>query len=369
MPTNFDPFGLTRCFIAGGAVLSAATKKPIADYDVYPKDAQGREDVIAHLIETNCFIVNISDRAITFKCNGHYDKDGNRTIIQVMILDLFPTAQEIFNLFDFTVCMAAYDCDLKEYIFHEDFYPDVASNTLRFNPNTKYPLASMIRVNKYRSKGYYISKFEDTKIALAIAKVGLPQSWDELESQIGGTYGKELKLQTDDMEFSYDNAIRLLSNLEFNITTEPNTTYDELKLDDILNCFITDEKQYVELNDTHNYFIEDGFFIGERFSKTLFNKLGKPKNFKLSKATTVFGYVASEGDYKLNGKNCHISIDKQNCKPYSRQEIYLVSVDISSIKHYGSYTTGTIAKVGNKVTKDTEQIDDVLTLLSEKICT
>lgn len=367
LPSNFDPFDLTGCFIAGGAVLSAVTKNPIADYDIYPKNEKGREEVITTLLESNCFIVNISDRAITFKSNILFNKDGTRMLVQVMILDLFPTAQSIFDFFDFTVCMAAYDCDTKQYIFHDDFYPDIASKTLRFNSNTKFPLASMIRVNKYRNKGYYISKFEDAKIALTIAKTGLPTSWDQLETQIGGVYGRELKLQTDKIEFSYENAIKILSEFDQLSTTDNllDKEYSDIVIEDILNCFITDNVQYVEVNDMYNCFVTDGFFIGERFNKELFDKMGKPKNFTHSKVTKFFGYVASSTSYQ--DSYSHIKSDKNSCTPYLNQTIKLVSYDIKDITSHNMNYVMAKAHIEKVVTKDTEMVDDVVELLSEKI--
>lgn len=376
IPKNLDPFSLTGCFIAGGAVLSVATKTPISDYDVYPKNLEGLSDIIVTLMEQKCFIVNMSDRAITFKSNDVVDRDGNRAIVQVMIFDFFPTPEHIFNLFDFTVCMGAFDCDTSEYTFHKDFYPDIATKTLRFNPNTAFPLASMIRVNKYVNKGYYINKFEFAKVALAIANKGLPTSWDELESQIGGSYGVELRLQTEDKEFSYDNALEILSEIEYDanqlVSSEENLkSYSNTTADDILNCFITEEKEYVVLNGD-NFFIDDSYFIGERFSSQLFECLNKPTNFKHTKATRLFAYKASENSTALvNGGN-YLKITKDAAfKTRNKwQDVYLVSFDIENSKCYGyNDVIGYNAKLEKKINSDNAQIDDVLDLLAEKICT
>jgi len=215
---ELDPIGLEGCFIAGGAVLSRVTKAEVVDWDIYPKTKEAALDICLTLVDNGCFVLNITDRAITFKSNYLIADNGERQTLQVMTFDVFPTAQDIFDFFDFTVCMGAYDCDTKDYTFEESFWPDVASKTLRFNPKTKYPLASLIRLGKYRKKGYEIGKGETAKVALAVASKGLPTSWEELESQLGGVYGKSIKVLTEDEGFTIDRAYEVLSDLEFNVT-------------------------------------------------------------------------------------------------------------------------------------------------------
>lgn len=214
---ELDPIGLEGCFIAGGAVLSKVTKTDIADYDIYPKTKKDALEVCLALLDNSSFVVNVTDRAITFKCNYVHSNTGERAIFQVMTFDVFPTAQSIFDFFDFSVCMGACDCDTKEYHFGDTFWPDVASKNIRFNPKTKYPLASMIRLDKYKAKGYYVGKGEASKVALAVAAKGIPTSWEELESQLGGIYGKSIKVQVEGEEFTLDRAYKVLSDLEFNV--------------------------------------------------------------------------------------------------------------------------------------------------------
>lgn len=213
-----DPFDLKDCFIAGGAVLSRVTKTNINDWDIYPKSKDSAVDICIKLLSDGAYVVNVTDRAITFKHNNHTNLKGERSIIQVMTFGSFDSPETIFDAFDFTVCMGAYDCDNKEYFFSDYFWPDVASKTLRFNPNTKFPLASQIRVSKYREKGFFIGKGESAKIALAVSAKGIPSSWGELESQLGGVYGKSLKLQTEGVEFSLDKAFEVLSDLDSHVT-------------------------------------------------------------------------------------------------------------------------------------------------------
>lgn len=214
LPTNPLPINLPGCYLAGGSILSIVTKSEIADYDVYPKSRKSMIDIFYVLEENNCFIVNVSDRAVTWKCNDVTNDKGERAIIQVMTFDEFNSPERIFEFFDFSVCMAAFDADTNEYHFHPDFWPSVASKTLHFNHRTKFPLNSIIRVGKYTSKGYYLPKAESVKMSLAVINAGMPTSWSDLEAAIGGSYGKQLKLAVDGKEYSYETAMEILDNLE-----------------------------------------------------------------------------------------------------------------------------------------------------------
>lgn len=255
LPKSLE-FDLPGCFIAGGAILSIVTKTEINDYDVYPKTNSAMIDAFYSLInDYGCFVVNITDRAVTFKSNSTKNDKGERAIVQVMTYDTFETAEKIFQNFDFTVCMGAFDCDTKSYAFHDDFYPDIACRALRFNPKTRYPLNSLIRVTKYQNKGFFASKPEHVRMILTTIERGLPNSWEELESQIGGTYGRQISLLRDDIPFSFESAIELLSDIgEFHATDE---TYDVCPED--LEDMFSDELKNVVVNDEDNYFlVKDG---------------------------------------------------------------------------------------------------------------
>lgn len=240
---TLNPFGIKGAYIAGGACLSRVTKSKISDYDVYPKDKESLKDICADMIGQG-FVLNITDKAITFKINDVKDEDGNRAIVQVMRFDDFSSPKRIFDFFDFTVCMAAYDCDDNSWHFHEDFFTDVASKSLRFNPKTRYPLASLIRLGKYRKKGYEIGKGESAKIAIAIAEKGLPKSWTELESQLGGVYGASLKLLSDGKDFNIDNIYEVLSDIEANSSLLEEGEFSWVNEDTLMRILSTETFRY-----------------------------------------------------------------------------------------------------------------------------
>ena len=189
-------------YAAGGAVTSVFTGKEIHDVDVYFKSREAFEEGVCQAYEDGYWCVASSKRAVTFSDNGR--------IVQLMHFDFFPTAEDIFAAFDFTIVMGAYDYDTGEFVFHPDFLKHNSQRFLRFNKGTRYPLASATRVLKYQQRGYTIGKGDILKIALACRGVRI-ESWDDLKDQIGGAYGDKVALGRDETEFSLDAAIDALT--------------------------------------------------------------------------------------------------------------------------------------------------------------
>lgn len=190
-------------YAAGGAVTSVFTNQPINDVDVYFRSKDDFEYAVESAYEDGMWCVDSSKRAVTFSDNGG-------TPVQYMHFDFFPTADDIFKAFDFTVCMGAYDYDAKEFVFHPDFLKHNSQRFLRFNPGTRYPLASAVRTLKYQSRGYTLGKGDMLKIALACRGVRI-ETWDDLKDQIGGAYGEKVVLGNEDKEFTLAAAIDALT--------------------------------------------------------------------------------------------------------------------------------------------------------------
>lgn len=203
-------FGIKGAYLAGGAITSVFTNKPIKDYDLYFKDKMSFVRAVDSAYEDGWYCLAHTDRAITFSDSG--------TVVQLMSFDWFPTAQSIFDKYDFTVCMAAIDLESKEFFRHPNFLTDLAKRAIKFNHGTEFPLASAMRVIKYKEKGFEIDPSEYLKILLAIIFKN-PQNWDELSSQVGGQYGAALQVK-DDMEFSLENAIKVFEEKLNTISAE-----------------------------------------------------------------------------------------------------------------------------------------------------
>lgn len=196
-------------FIAGGAVLSVFTDVAVNDVDVYFKDKQSMATAFQKLTKDfNNIYLSHTDKSITLS-----DKE-TETIVQFIHFDFFETAQEIFDCFDFTVCMGAVSCKTGELFLSDQFMSDVASRTLHFNQGTRYPYISLIRVKKYEDKGYKIGKGHTLAIANACANLPIT-SWNEAKEQLGGIYGYEISGKMDrNEEFSSEEFNKVLTNLE-----------------------------------------------------------------------------------------------------------------------------------------------------------
>lgn len=193
---HFLPAG---AFIAGGALTSAFTNQPINDVDIYFKTEADFVEAVQQAYDESMWCVAATDRAVTFVYRD--------SVVQLMHFDYFADANAIFDAFDYTVSMAAFDIDANEFVFHEDFMKHAAQRYLKFHSGTRYPYGSLMRVLKYQQRGYTIGKSDLLRIGLSCTKVPL-NSWDDLAAAIGGQYGEKALIDTE-TPFSIDAAIEL----------------------------------------------------------------------------------------------------------------------------------------------------------------
>lgn len=192
-------------FVAGGALTSIYTGQPINDVDLYFKSRAAFDQAIEQAYDDGLWCVARTARAVTFVQGS--------AVIQLMHFDWFDDAAAIFDSFDFTCCMAAYDVDAAAFVFHDDFLKHASQRFLRFHAGTRFPFASLLRVLKYQGRGYTIGKGDLLRIALACHRTPL-NSWEELADQIGGAYGKKVKIDGVG-DFSTDAAITAIGISEF----------------------------------------------------------------------------------------------------------------------------------------------------------
>jgi hypothetical protein len=184
-------------FISGGAVLSAFTNKQINDYDLYfyrKEDADlfimsldlkddksdwtkfsKRESIIKKSRHNNIEIFR-TENAITF-----LSKEQKYQVITAFYL----APELLFEKYDFTVCMAAYNPLHNKFTLHNTFLEDVSEKRLKFNIGTEYPICSLLRTIKYQKKGYTINGLEFIKIALTIHNLNL-KDYSQLKKQLQG---------------------------------------------------------------------------------------------------------------------------------------------------------------------------------------
>jgi hypothetical protein len=221
LPKNPSPYKLPGCYLAGGALLSVLTDQEVADYDFYPKTKEAISEAISVLIEEySCHCINITERAITFKSPDVRIKDGRRNIIQICYGGgPYTDHDAIFRSFDFSVVMVAYDCDTSEYFFHDDFWPSVGKREIRINTSTSWPIASLIRTQKYANKGYHFPKSELIKLSLVLASKESPTGWKDLSLQLGGYYGIDYNIETD-IPYSLDAAIAKIDEISLSLNND-----------------------------------------------------------------------------------------------------------------------------------------------------
>lgn len=201
---------LCDAYIAGGAITSVFCNREVNDVDVYFKSKEHLFIFLQMVFEGIFALVctNYTNRSIMFR-----DRETQQEV-QAIVYKFFPTPEDIFNDFDYTINMGAYDFSNQQLTLHEDFLKHNSQRYLQFNPNTAYPLISALRVNKYIERGYNISKPQYLKIMFAIAKLNL-NSWEEIRDHVAGMYGLDLtQVFKDEDEFSLDKTIEILDGLE-----------------------------------------------------------------------------------------------------------------------------------------------------------
>lgn len=211
-----------KCFIAGGAITSIFSDKEINDIDVYFRDYDSLQKVIKTLFgadEDNLFSIELPNFSFVYSNHTRksilFTKDGRH--IQLIYFKFFQNPKEIFDTFDFSVNMGAYDCHAEEFVLSDDFLKDIAQRKLRVNTNTYFPIISMLRIDKYRQKGYNISRKDFVNLCLAVNRLEI-NTWKEMADSIGGMYGYDYTdLFDTDKEFSINEAILQLESLESNL--------------------------------------------------------------------------------------------------------------------------------------------------------
>lgn len=184
--------------IAGGMVTSIFTGKPVNDIDIYPTNKDQYIDFILEVLG-NSTIVSVTPRSFMVDHSGQ--------LLNIIYYKIFKDAYDIFNSFDYTVVMGAYDVRDEKFILHKHFLRDNAKREIVFDGNTDYPLASMMRIRKYIDRGYSVKQKTMLAVMLRCMQLNIT-SYEELESQIGGMYGLDIsKLINTDKDFNLDAVI------------------------------------------------------------------------------------------------------------------------------------------------------------------
>ena len=208
-----------KCILAGGAITSIFSGAEVMDYDLYFTDKEGLSRLIAqvfgvseegHISPFDLIAKFATNRSML--CIDKYSKNK----LQFIHYKIFKDAHDIFNSFDFEHVMGAFDFATEEFVFHENFFKSLAQRNIVFNPNTDFPIVSLMRVQKYKERSYKISKAQMLRVAFTIADRNY-DSWEKVKSECAGMYG----IAPDDLfdetkPFSLEEVVRQLETVVMN---------------------------------------------------------------------------------------------------------------------------------------------------------
>lgn len=188
-------------YIAGGAVTSVFTGADINDLDIYFETEQGFRAFLLKAVESRGDYLD----AFELKIGGLTDKcvfgEVGEQKVQLIYGVGFMPPEELFSKFDFTVCMGAFHfkdrLGFGEFQLSGDFLKHCSQRYLCYNPETNYPLVSLLRVQKYREKGYNISIPDMLCVGLSCSEIRL-NNWESARAAIGGMYGLDMSTFFDE---------------------------------------------------------------------------------------------------------------------------------------------------------------------------
>lgn len=247
----YDMLKENKCVLAGGAITSLMCGREVNDYDLYFTTQSGLDNVVANVfgVTEEEYIGKFDLIANHVTERGFLAKDKwNKTELQFIHYKVYDNVKEIFNSFDFHACMGAFDFSTEEFVFHENFFKDNSQRTLTFNKNTDFPIVSALRVDKYRDKGYKISKKEMLLVLFAVVNKNY-NSWESVISEIGGLYGiTPEELFNTDVPFSIDAVIdQLVNTMSLEEKAYPVRSYSfEQVVDTMYNTFSDNFKNWYD---------------------------------------------------------------------------------------------------------------------------
>ena len=215
----YDVLKETKCVLAGGAITSLFTNKEINDFDIYFTSKESLSQVFAQAVGVSeDEVLSPYDLIVKFATKRSMlcvDKYGQQKL-QFIHYKIHPNIESIFQSFDFEHVMGAFDFATEEFVLHENFMKANAQRLMQFNTATDFPITSMMRVQKYKERGYTISKAQMLRIAFTIANKKYA-SWQDVKSEISGLYGIAPEDMFDETKtFSLEEVVLQLDKLVLN---------------------------------------------------------------------------------------------------------------------------------------------------------
>lgn len=199
--------------LIGGACTSILSGAEVNDFDIYFESDETFLNAVLDFLEGDFMptelrnalhVVGVTNKSITFKIND--------VLIQY-IRAVTGTAPEIFKSFDFTVNMISYDFRTGGIEAHPTALIDLSQRILKIEGSTRYPISTIIRIQKYVSRGYRVSTKELMKVGLLVSKLNL-NSFEDVVDHLGSMYGVAVENLFDTTNpFSIENAIEQLDRI------------------------------------------------------------------------------------------------------------------------------------------------------------
>mgnify|MGYP000452806861 FL=1 len=187
-----------------------------------------------------------------------------------------------------------------------DFIKHNSQRILKFNHKTAFPLISALRVDKYKNKGYDISKAEFVKILLAVNKLNIT-TLEQLKDQIGGMYGADYDALFEGItpeNFSLDSILEKISELTYEETyfndkqmTATAMCKELPPVEDLYHLILGHKPQLVKTKGNSYYRLEDFSLVTHAGSKEMYKHYDIiPAEELFKSGAKVYKWVKQVGD-------------------------------------------------------------------------
>jgi hypothetical protein len=322
---------LCDAYIAGGAITSVFCNREVNDVDVYFKSQEHLYIFLQMVFDGTFALVctNYTNRSVMFR-----DKVTQQEV-QAIVYKFFSTAEDIFNDFDYTINMGAYDFSTNSLVLHQDFMKHNSQRYLQFNPNTAYPLISALRVNKYIERGYNISKPQYLKIMFAIANLSF-SSWEEVRDHVAGMYGLDLtQVFKDEDEFSIEKTIEILDGLEPD--TKLYSFRENIDLDNLIKYLGLDaDDTRIDCSNIQfkNVSLTEDGTLRSHFDNTFIYKVGETVNGGEKGIWFEKGYDIIDGQYRHEHDNVILQLEGEEPIPKEFWHTVTLKGDVKVVAMY-----------------------------------
>lgn len=179
--------------LAGGAINSIFSARPVKDLDLYTYRYEDQTKLI-NFLKTDCGYLE------TWATNNAMTLNHKDTKKEIQVIYKFAGDPEyVLSTFDFTIVQGAYDY-LKNSLYLKDrFLTDIAARRLIFTNTSKYPICALYRTKKYQNRGYSLGGTTMVAISLAIHRLEL-HTYADLKDQLMGIDTSIFRLLTEPFE-------------------------------------------------------------------------------------------------------------------------------------------------------------------------